>query len=139
MAPLACHELEKSSRNIFFRLNFLLIGPERNSLFFFPFFFSLKCVRERKHFEVFGTSLLVKQIYPYDNNVLFTISLITHVPACLCLESHLDTCICACAYSIVVTSVKHQPCNTTFNAPRPSLFRVSVKKGPDPAFPLLFH
>ena len=104
MAPLACHELEKSSRNIFFRLNFLLIGPERNSLFFLPFFFSLKCVRERKHFEVFGTSLLVKQIYPYDNNVLFTISLITHVPACLCLESHLDTCICACAYSIVVTS-----------------------------------
>ena len=82
MAPWAYHELEKSSRNIFFRLNFLLIGPERNSLFFPSFFFfSLKCVRERKHFEVFGTSLLVKQIYPYDNNLLFTISLMTHVPA----------------------------------------------------------
>ena len=62
----------------------------------------------------------MKQIYPYDNNILFTISLITHVPACLCLQSHLDTCICACAYSMVVTSVKHKPlyyhiqCSKTF-------------------------
>ena len=43
------------------------------------------------------------------------------------------------AYAHVQYSSYFSTCITTFNAPRPSLLRVPVKKGPDPAFPLLFH